>query len=330
MVKETCYGVISDVHQDPRVVPEAIRVLKEEGVEKLLVNGDIGNQQKTLEASQEYVGYILNEIGKSGLEAYVQPGSHETLLAFAPVMDYLSSQFSNLIDVTKDQRIDHDTHSLVFLPGTDFFCGGEYIIGSKENIPSGRYVKTDEGLMRFDTLEQYAGALQRGIGKGAMQYANMNDLRGMVDDPDKTIMVCHVPRRFDDVETCVDMAEFGIVTKPFMLGEKRVETGAVFPKPVAYQVVEAGAPVQIRMENRGNEDLRDLYEELGITKAVSGHFHESGHRANDRNGEHVIEQLPVKELFWNSGHLDAGQTGILTVGDGVVSYRNIRLQDYLK
>jgi len=88
--------------------------------------------------------------------------------------------------------------------------------------------------------------------------------------------------------------------------------------------------VVLKKENRGNEDLKRLYEELGITKAVSGHFHESGHRANDLNGNRVGQGAFVNNLFWNSGYLDVGQTGILTVNDNAeVSYRNVNLKDYI-
>ena len=76
---------------------------------------------------------------------------------------------------------------------------------------------------------------------------------------------------------------------------------------------------------RGKEDLKNLYEELGITKSVTGHFHESGHRANDSSGNHVKEGDVVKELFWNSGCLDNGQMGILIVKGSEVSYRNLNL-----
>lgn len=95
----------------------------------------------------------------------------------------------------------------------------------------------------------------------------------------------------------------------------------------AKKFIEARAPITIKKENSGNEALRDLYEELGIKKAVSGHFHESGHRACDKNGNHVPENTLVEELFWNSGHLDVGQTGILTVNDNKVSYRNLILEN---
>ena len=313
MEKETRYGIISDVHLDPKVVLFAIDVLKNQGAEKLLVNGDIGNQQRNLQESQDYIASILDPISKSGLESYVQPGSHETLLAFDPVLDYFADRYDNLFTISNPLKIEQSGHDLVFLPGSDFLCGGEYPFGNHSQLPSGRYIQTEKGLIPFKEFEQYVGALQQGIAQGAMKYANMGDLRNLVTDPDKTILVCHVPRRFDNLETAVDMAESGEAIKDFQLQGDKVEKGSIFPLATAIQVAQAGYPVEIRKVNGGNEDLRKLYEELGIKKAVSGHFHEAGHRANDRNGNHVQEGQDVRELFWNSGHLDIGQTGILTV-----------------
>ena len=329
MVKEIKYGVISDVHSDPRIVPLAIDILKNKGAEKLLVNGDIGNQQRTLDNSQQYIAFILDSIGKSGLEAFVQPGSHETLLAFGPVLDHFAGQYSNIIDATKNRKIEQEGYDLVFLPGSDFLCSGEYLIGNNENLPTGSYIsngKKDRGnLALFRNWDEYNTTMQMG-GESAFHYTNMQDLRKLVTAPEKTIVVCHVPRRFDNLETAVDMAEFGEVIKNFELQGNRVQKGDVYPLPVAKQVVQAGYPVKIKKANRGNKDLRDIYEELGITKTVSGHFHESGHRACDKLGNHVQEGQTTNELFWNSGHLDIGQTGILTVKGNDVSYQNIQLQ----
>ena len=89
-MSEIIYGVISDVHEDPRIVPIAIDVLKKEGSKKLLVNGDIGGHYGSLEQSQSYTAFILEAIGKSGLESFVQPGSHETLLGYGPVIEHFS------------------------------------------------------------------------------------------------------------------------------------------------------------------------------------------------------------------------------------------------
>ena len=107
------YGIISDVHFKPQIVGPSIKVLKNQGAEELVFNGDIGN-------SQDFVAYVLNEAGKSGLITYVQPGSHEKLGDFEPIMEYFQDKYSNLIDVTRNQKIEQDDHNLVFLPGSDW------------------------------------------------------------------------------------------------------------------------------------------------------------------------------------------------------------------
>ncbi|MGV8152613.1 MAG: metallophosphoesterase [Candidatus Nanoarchaeia archaeon] len=329
MEKETKYGVISDVHDDPRIVPITIEVLKNLGAQKLLVNGDIGNRQETLKDSQDYIAYILNAVAKSGMESFVQPGSHESLLAYGPVIEHFSGKYSNLIDATKVQKKEQNGHDLVFLPGSDFLCGGEYQIGNSK-LQSSRYLQTKEELVQFEKFGEYIDALNNGIASGAIQYFNMQDLRKLITAPEKTIVVSHVPRKFDNLENCVDVAEFGEATRDFIIEGHEVQKGAVYPMQIACKIAKAGYPVEIKKENRGNKDLRDLYEELGVRKAVSGHFHESSHRANDRQGNKVRAGEFVDELFWNSGHLSAGYTGILTVQGEKVSYRNVNLGEYLK
>jgi len=372
MTQEIKYGVISDVHQDPRIVPIAIDILKNQGAEKLILNGDIGNYQRTLEDSQNYVALILDSAGKSGLESFVQPGSHETLGSYGPVIEHFSNKYSNIVDVIKNPKIEQNGHHLVFLPGSDFLCGGEYQLGNQDQLNSGSYFVSvhNELISEPKTIEEKKELQRLGeLGKisGMIHYTKINDLKKLVTEPDKSIIICHVPRKFDKLDTAVDMAEFGIATDTIhrwgveftngqsdilystlvnnklqnyfkSKGVKKIISGdiiyagSVTPYMVAKDALVKAPllPIEIRKENRGNEALKNIYEELGIHKAVSGHFHESGHRANDRNGNPVPEGTMADELFWNSGHLDAGQTGILTICDGKLSYKNIQLQDYLK
>ena len=330
MAKEAIYGVISDVHNDPRIVPLAIGVLKKLGAQRLLINGDIGNHQKTLQDSQNYVAFILDAVGRSGLESFVQPGSHEPLLAYIPVVEHFSERYSNIVNVLKKQKAEVNGHDLVFLPGSDFTCGGEFQIGNDSQIPSGRYIQTQDGLVEFEDLGQYVGALQRRIAQGAFQYINIRDLRKLVSNPEKTVLICHVPRKFHNLETCVDVAEFGEASADFMFGRDEVKMGSVFPIQVAPKIAQEGYPVVLRKENRGNEDLKNICNEIGIKKAISGHFHESSHRANDSNSLHVDEGKLVEELYWNAGCLDMGCAGLLSVSGERVKYQNVRLQDYIK
>ncbi|MBI4151377.1 metallophosphoesterase family protein [Candidatus Woesearchaeota archaeon] len=307
------YGIISDVHRDPRIVSVAVDILKRGGAEKLILNGDIGERQGSLPASQDYVAVILDAVGKSGLESYVVRGSHETVGAFEPVLDYFKGKYPSLVDTFDCPKVEENGHHLVFLNGSDFVCGGEYHLGSNEEIPSGLYH----------------------INAGLLRYVNMNDLKRHVTDGEKTIIVCHVPRKFDSIDGAVDVAYFaesiadGSVIPGIVVEEMiRKQHGDVSDEEV--KRIAAVNGLIFKEENRGNAELRDLYAELGITKAVSGHFHESGHRAHDGAVNPVPQETFVGELYWNSGQLDVGQTGILTVRDGKVSYQNLLLQQYLR
>ncbi|MBU0470309.1 MAG: hypothetical protein KKA62_03755 [Nanoarchaeota archaeon] len=326
MATETKYGVISDVHRDSKIVPIAINVLKKLGAEKLILNGDIGERQGSLQASQDYVAVILDAVGKSGLEAYVQPGSHETVGSFKPVLNHFKDKYQNLINAFEVQKVENRGHHLVFLPGSDFVCGGEYQIGNNEEIPSGLYIPTDEGIISYN-LQVHKALMVQGQFRGLLHYVNMHDLKKLVNDGEKTVAVCHVPRKFDSVDGAVDVAYFGekvdgsVISGVIVEDLIRKQYGDVSEGEM--RLIATANGLTLKKENRGNEDLRNLYAELRITKAVSGHFHESGFRAHDGKVNPVQQNAFVDELYWNSGQLDLGQTGILTVSDEKVSYQNV-------
>lgn len=325
---ETIYGVLSDIHQNPQIITYAIKVLKDLGAEKLLVNGDVSDKQETLEETQKRMAIVLNEIGKSGLESFVQPGSHEGLMAYVPVVDYFADKHSNLFSVQNVTQIQNDGHQLIFIPGSDSVSGGEFRFGTQ--LPSGLYVETNQGLRQLEDMDEYLSIANKiNVFPKAFQYTNVEDTRQYVKEPEKTIVVCHVPRKFGNLETSVDMAEFGEAVENFNLNGQKIKKGSVFPIQIARKIKGEGAPVELKRENQGNEDLRTLYDSLGITKAVSGHFHESGHRACDSNGNPVGQGELTGNLFCNSGYLDVGQAAILTVRGDCVSYRNVNVYEFI-
>ncbi len=316
----TTYGIISDIHgAPPQLVALAMKILQSEGeATSFIFNGDIAGEQfcgQNKIDEDNYIATILNEAAKTGLEIYVQPGSHEELAHFDPPVQILSRRYGNIINVLEHPKIEKDDHCLVFLPGSDIAAGNTIFSGYRlDNIndPSGYY------------------RIRGPQGTGLLRITSMNDLRKYVNDPEKTIVVSHIPRYFDNLETAVDMAEFGEAALNFKVGDQPIGQGSIFPAPVAMQLQQRGHPIRLRKENRGNTDLRQLYEELGITKAISGHFHESVQRANDRQGKAVEESTYVNELFWNASHLDAFKVGLLSVQNGKVAYENINLRDYLR
>jgi len=163
-----------------------------------------------------------------------------------------------------------------------------------------------------------------------LRVVNMNNLKKLVSDPDKTIVFSHVPRKFNNPETSVDMAEFWETPQAFKLGDQVYEAGSVFPSPAGYPLARQGAPIQLKRENRGNESLRQIYEELGVSKNVTGHFHESAGRANDLEGRAVQEGLYVPTLFYNASCMDKLMVGTISVDGDKVAYENINLEKYFK
>jgi hypothetical protein len=47
--------------------------------------------------------------------------------------------------------------------------------------------------------------MTQGQFRGLLQYVNMHDLKSLVSDSKKTIVVCHVPRKFDLIDGAVDV-----------------------------------------------------------------------------------------------------------------------------
>ncbi|MBT3405115.1 hypothetical protein HN832_04290 [archaeon] len=329
MIKEVQYGVISDIHGSLENLERSLRAFKEKGIEKIILNGDLAEVGKSLDESQRNIAEVLERVGKSGLEAYVQPAGHDMMLAFESVMEKLGGECDNLINVNKPQKVEADGHDLVFLPGADFGPStGSYKLGDDARMPSGNYLMSQEGITPFGKLEEYVVALKEGKQVKGINYTNINDLKRLVTNPDKTIVFCHVPRKFKGIENCVDVTKFGEVTEDFLDEENHLAKGTVIPLPHVERYKAAGVPVEVKTGNRGNEGLAKLYKELGIKKAISGHFHGTGHRATNANGEVVEEGKYTDELFWNSGCLSSGQTGILTVRGKEVSYENVELEDY--
>lgn len=324
MIDETRYGVISDVHGDPVNVVPAIEKLQVEGIDKLIFNGDICDKQDSLKKSQDYIAQVIGNAGESDLETYVQPGSHETIMAYEPVIEHMENKYPNIFDAKKLDRLDNGDHDILFLPGSDFLAGGEYQLGN--NLSTGNYVFDDNNnVYKFDDWKKYPLMFSNSKADRVIHYKNYEDIVDVVEDPERSVVFCHVPRKFKDVEAAVDMAEFGEVEVEFLYNGRKFNKGDVFPLLTAKHLEEKGAPVNIKRENRGNDGLKRLYEELDLNKAVSGHFHESSHNAHDSKGTYVPEEVYVSELFWNSGCLSRGKAGILFVKEDRVKYSNVNI-----
>ena len=288
MSKETKYGIISDVHtSSPKDVTESIKTLKRKGVDRFILNGDItGDQNKELPATS-FLSYFLTDLGNSNIKSYVQPGSHEEREDYGSMLKSFSDKYSNIINISEPMSFKENDHYISFIPGSDWIAG---------------HVNDGYNL-------------------------NTTNFNKVISEPEKTIVFSHIPRKFDNIDEAVDMAYFGESSNgsimPGIVLENHIkkEFGNISSDKIKSIAKDYG--FILKKENRGNEELKELYNNLGISKSINGHFHESSHRANDLNGNHIEQEKYVPDLFWNASYLDMGRVGILTVKDNKVKYRNI-------
>jgi len=303
----TKYGIISDIHKKPEYLEQIVSNFKDENIDKLILNGDIGDSWLSIMRTLEGVNNL-------GVETYIQPGSHESLEDYSQVVGSFCKKYGNFIDVLKNQKIETADHNLVFLPGSDFLAEGGFLLGDYEDIDN-TICKTETGSL--------------------MYLSNINTLNKLVTDAEKTVVVCHIPRKFSDIDKSVDYAYFaetanGTVTSGELIEKAiRREYSSHMNKLELDQNLDKLALTHgfvFKRENRGNEELAKSYELNGITKAVSGHFHESSHRAHDSDSILVPEGEFTDNLFYNSGAADYGLAGLLFVDDNKVAYKNINVK----
>ncbi len=343
------YGVISDIHENPESVVNLIRLMRfgYGGIDKLVLNGDIGEWVLGIRERIGFTKQILEAAGKSKLETYVQPGSHEELNIYEIALGYVKQTYKNIIDVREKPVIECLGHNLVFIPGSDIngrdesFTFGTAMESGEYVVYNGRLVKKSRlGVRETKDLKE-------------VEYTNIEQVLRGVRDPKNTILFCHCPPKFDNGEIGVDFAHY-IETSSVnsLFPERLYSTGfapafklAEIKKEVKYFIdydeykgdeeklkrilreklglLDITENVEIGIErkgNKGNVELGQLCNQYGITKMVSSHFHESGHNAHTFDGKPVAKNTFVEDLIVNSGQGSNGKAVIIEVDGERMSY----------
>ncbi len=322
---ETLYGILSDFHRtNPTTINLAMQKLVQAGAQKLILNGDLTGEQNAHHIpAPYYLDYVLKAAADTNLETYVQFGSHEEFFSSEEVIKKKSSLYGNIINISTQQNIIQADHNLLFLPGSDVNSHGEYTLGTA--LPSGIYLITEDGPVQITNQNQYTRCvqlIQEKKAKSIVHYENTNDLTKHAKDPQKTILICHIPPLSIGFNA-IDRAQFGLATEPFMLDKRPVEKDSIFPYPIAKDLISYGAPIAMQDKNVGNLELAQVMHTLGITKSICGHIHEASHRAHDLTGTHLPEHTYSQTLLYNASCMDKNRVGLLYVKDNQVAYKNI-------
>ncbi len=334
----TIYGIISDIHEHPEHVGPAIDRLIELGAQKLILNGDLANDQGNIRLSRQRFENTLETIAQKGLPTTYHAGGHERMPTIISIGRKLEQKYSNLTCSLYNPVVHGDNHDLFFIPGSGTVGNGEFEITTQHKtgpyflIPTAK--KDTFKLNPFPEDEPIEDELLNIMHNGqviARYFFNPNDYKHHIRDPNKTIVFCHDPIKSSSTEYGVDCAKFGsyrgkvipiptvlqIALQSFAQNNNRQPT-----KQDLFQEIE-NLGIQLQIDNVGNEELTQFYQQLGITKAINGHIHEAGHRAHTSQDVPLQENEWTSNLFWNSGCLDNNQCGLLEVDGANVRYRNI-------
>ena len=291
-MQELTLGILSDFHTELTSTKTLIEQIMLHNPDAIILNGDLGDPKQGKKIKQ-----IFKIVSRFKGLIFVQPGSHEDQKSYYEAL----KSYPKFIDCTKQQKHTIKGYDLIFLPGSDIgITGAEFKILS-------RPLKNLKKELKFFFLQ---------------------DLKKLITDPEKTILIAHIPPRCI-TPNGIDFAFFGKVKQAFIgLNEKNMpiiqsEKGSIFPLSYGLHLKMQGFPIKIVQQNVGNIGLAKLLEEKKITKFICGHIHESGQKAIDTKENLVKEKTWSKELWYNVGAASEGYAGIVKLNKDLMQYKNI-------
>lgn len=299
MSKKYNFAVLSDMHSiSLGWVLYTIKSLAEKyPLDGVVLNGDIISEKNGELKPNIYLKGLLKTLSSYKFPVYVAPGSHEVVSDFEPIVKVFSEKYSNLIYTVDNPVIEGEGYTLLFLPGSDWRVGKAFDEG---------YILTDKELKsEQQTTQENKKMLFREI--------NINSLRDYAKGKDvsRIILFSYVPKKCSG-KNAPDYAEYGVITEDFEIEGTHLKKGGIVPRIYAEFLKKYDKPVEIFEGNRGNESLDKVIKEIGITKDISGHFHESVFHAQNLEGKVVSPKTPSDSLFLNASYMDKVNLSLVT------------------
>ncbi len=310
----TRYGLISDIHTAKLDdVLRGIDVLKDEGIDELILNGDLswgvsdknGREFFNIDNFEKLIEYVA----KQDIPTYFLPGDKDNFSKFEAYVSFFSFKNPHIFYTIDRPVIHKKDHTLIFLPGGEVEDG----FSLEDSIyETGRYEWARGGFFRI---------------------INMNDLKKYmkdVDDPEKAILFSHIPIKFNTLRA-VDVDE-AFVDDSFKYNEKYrcFKKGYLSLKDAKLGSLKQRSTQDYIPKNVGSSDLEKIVKDVGIKKHITGHTHYSVHRAHDLHENPVNENEWTNELFFMASYMDKLKLGMIDVDENRVRYFRVNLKDYIK
>ncbi len=282
-MKDINVGIVTDTHSngyDTKIV----EALKKHNLEAITYLGDTPSNMNA--HPQEHFNEIakaLQNFDEIGVPIFWIPGNYEDFQAYKVAFQELDDKLNWVYDCSENNSVEFEGHNFVFVPGAKKYTRGFHV---NNQIKTGNY-KTQEGILIYNF--------------------NPNDLKQIVQNPDKTIVFAHNPCKIEG-DNSIDLAVHANYP-----GEPQPVVG-----PYAHQLIKSKQATPIK-SHEGNEDLTKILKEIGIQKFFSGDIHEAASIV-DINGNPIKEGQYSKQLFANPGPAKEGDYGIVNLkNDGTAS-----------
>ena len=319
-MEELKLGIITCLHGNLKAAKALAKFYSKSDVDAIIFNGDTNK-----DGDENSIYMVLKHFKKIKKPTYITPGSHETYSGYKNSFKKIKNNYIKDCTLSKNRKIKLKGYHLVFLPGSDVkvYDAGFQLIGSKSHW-----------LKRLKRLTKKYGNPYEGI----IDFFHIDEIKKYVTDPNKTVLICHVPPRFFK-KNSIDVAKFGRPKRSFNLKTKdvakklririkstKIDKDSIFIIKKARKLIKKGYPIEVVTKNVGNIYLKRIIKKLKIKKFICGHIHEAGQKANDLKGNLIKQNIWSKELFHNAAPSKDGYSGIFTICGDKAKYKNIKVR----
>jgi len=327
----TKIAYISDLHGF-NYVNEIVKKINKENVSLVVLGGDFTDY------TQNGTIKIVKAFLKLDLDILIMPGSHENFEVYENIFNKIKNK--KLIDGYKHNYLKIGDYELIIISGSST------VVAGIPRMRGGSYWQIERGVNKKKTQREANKKLkERKISrKGRLIF--MDDIFDLTKKhisktpSSKKIILSHNPP-LCKTNKGIDLAIFGIITETFKLKKEHknkkefqeIKNDELFEKGQVLTLDEIKIlqkykyPVKIMKKNVGSKDISILMNKYNITKIISGHIHESGKRAINKQEKKVKENQWTKDVRINSGEGKKGLFTIIKLGNqGRIKYEFIKVR----
>lgn len=334
----TRYGIISNPGINEEITDYILIQFIKRDVEHIVVNG-ISSNPETLSTAIDYASTAAHAISKES-KVIINPGPLDSLKEYFQAMEEFRKR-KNIIYSTKNPYVKMNGNELILLPGMP----SKQRIPIYENafstqhrlhktMPTGYYSLVQDDFLVKEREHRIIGrALRNEALDYCMRITNMERATKQIRNPEKTLVVSVIPRKFDYEDYSVDLEDVAenpddkkLLSIDSLLTKLSEEKGYLLdPAELEEEIYSQG--YKISNINNGDEELKALMEHKKITKSVCSKPGVSEHYAHTDQNQIVNPDKFKDTLHFNTGTITFNTAGIITLNENQMAYEPILIME---